>query len=93
MILSIYALFDRVAGFYGQPFFLHTDGEARRAVAELVRDPNTTVGRHPADYALFRVGYWDNQLGKVESHSPEHLVNVVSLLRVQPELPLESKES
>lgn len=89
MILSIYALHDRVAGFYGQPFFLHTDGEAVRAVAELARDPSTTVGRHPGDYALYRLGTFDNQIGRFEPESPQHVVNVISTLRVQPELPLE----
>lgn len=91
MILSIYALHDRVAGYYGAPFFMGSNGEAVRAVTELARDLSTQVGRHPADFALYHLGEFDNVTGQFHIvAAPTHLVGCQSLLQVrQPTLPLE----
>lgn len=85
MILNAYTLYDRKALQYHTPFFATADGSAVRSVQDLVADPNTTVGRHPGDYVLYRVGGYDDSSGSLLPASVlEHIVDCSSLVRVQP---------
>lgn len=65
MLLNAYSLYDRKSLQYHAPFFAVADGAALRMVTDLVADPNTTVGRHPEDYVLYRVGAWDDASGSL----------------------------
>lgn len=84
MILNAYSLYDRKALQYHTPFFATADGSAVRSVSDLVADPNTTVGRHPGDYVLYRVGAYDDASGSMLPASVlEHIVDCSALVRVQ----------
>ena len=56
MKMNAYSIFDTKALQYHLPFFQPQDGAAVRMLMDLVNDPNTTVGRHPADFVLYQ-GY------------------------------------
>lgn len=88
MILNVFAIHDRVAGFYGVPFFLTSLGEARRAFADLANDLNTNVGRHPGDFALYHLGQFNNESGAFDMIIPEFITGAGALLVKQPTLPL-----
>lgn len=80
-LLIAYTLHDVKALSYSPPFFMPNDALARRACSELVVDNNTTVGRHPADFKLYRVGTFDEGNGVLTPLSViEHVVDVISLL-------------
>lgn len=90
MIMNAYSIFDTKALQYHLPFFQPADGAAIRMLMDLVNDPNTTVGRHPADFVLFHVGHYDDGIGGIQACAPlRHIVDAVSLVRVQPQLPLD----
>lgn len=63
MILKAFALLDTKTGGFGTPFFMHHTGLAIRAVSDLAQDMSTTVGRHPADFALCELGFFDDNSG------------------------------
>lgn len=63
MILHAYTIYDRKALQYHSPFFAVADGAALRSFMDLANDPNTTVGRHPADFILYRCGGFDDVTG------------------------------
>jgi hypothetical protein len=63
MITQVFSLFDTKAGIYGQPFFMQHVSQAVRAVQDLCSDGETTVGRHPADFTLCRLGQFDDNTG------------------------------
>lgn len=86
MILRAYTIYDLKALQYHPPFFASTDGAAMRMVADLVNDPSTTVGRHPADYVLFACGEWDDQLGQFDACLLRHVADAVSFVRVTPDM-------
>lgn len=89
MILNAYSLFDRKALTYSPPFFQATHGLATRLVSDLALDPNTTVGRHPADFVLYHVGRWDDSGVGLSPISPlVHVVDVLSLLPKPVDTPL-----
>lgn len=95
MKLNAYSLLDMKAGAFAVPFFMHHDAQAIRAVIELGQDMSTTVGRYPSDFALCRVGGFDDQSGGlVPLPVPENLGTIAALLPApRAELPLFNKES
>lgn len=81
MKLNAYSLYDVKALIYSPPFFSMNDAVAKRNVADTVADPNTSLGRHPADYILYCVGEFDDQTGFLTRHDPRiHVADVVSLV-------------
>lgn len=87
MLLNAYSIYDRKGLNYHAPFFAATDGLAVRSLADLANDPNTTIGRHPADYVLYCVGTFSDANGSIEPTSPlRHVMDASSLVQIQPSL-------
>lgn len=70
MILNAYSIFDTKAVQWHAPFYLSTDAAAARALSDVVRDPNTLIGRHPSDHRLYCVGTWNDASGQFEPIFP-----------------------
>lgn len=92
MMLKAFALLDTKTGAYGVPFFMAHVGQAVRACMDLGQDMNTTVGRHPADYALVEVGTFDDATGRLEAIAFEHHGTVLGFLPRPQALPLEAEQ-
>lgn len=84
MISLAYSVFDTKSLQYHLPFFQPTDGAAVRLLSDIVNDPNTSVGRHPADFILYCIGHYDDGLGGLMPVSPlRHVIDAVALVKVQ----------
>lgn len=85
MILNAYTLHDLKARNFSPPFFAANHAVATRMLTDLVNDMNTTVGRHPADYRLFCVGSFDDQMGEIK-YVPvhEHITDAVNCVAASP---------
>lgn len=89
MILRCYSIYDRKALQYHPPFYAVTDGSAVRSFADLVKDPNTNIGRHPADFVLYCVGTYDDNKGAMTPVSPlTHIMDAAALVPIGTEMPL-----
>lgn len=66
MQTKVYSLFDRKVGVHSVPMFFTHEGYFLRAVMEIVKDPNTNVGRHPADFELLYLGTFDDNTGRFD---------------------------
>lgn len=87
MILRAYTLHDVKALTYSPPFFQATDGQATRAVQDLVTDMSTTVGRHPSDFKLYCIGTYDDATGALQGLAPMvHVIDAVALVPKQPDM-------
>lgn len=73
MKLTAYCIYDTAAGAYMRPFFLQSDAQAIRAFKDIALDANHEVGKHPEDYALFRVGIFDDNSGELIPENRECL--------------------
>lgn len=58
-----FSIYDMKTGVFGTPFFALHIAQAVRSVADVGQDLGTTIGRHPEDYTLYRVGRFDDQTG------------------------------
>jgi hypothetical protein len=65
MELKVFSVYDSKAGFYGNPIYLHTKGEALRTWEDAANDPQSQIGKYPADFTLFEIGEFDNVTGEV----------------------------
>lgn len=92
MLLRAYSIFDNKAVQYHPPFYQSTDAAAIRSVRDLVDNPETSVGRHPADYTLFLVGEWDDQSGTFRPWPVVHVCDAIALVANAP-VPLFKKEA
>lgn len=89
MLLNAYTLYDCKALTYSPPFYATAHGSAVRMVMDLAADPNTSVGRHPADYTLFCVGMWNDSTGNLLPNDVrEHISDVLPLAPKPPAAPL-----
>lgn len=81
MLLNAYTLYDSKALTYSPPFYCTAHGAAVRMVMDLAADPNTSVGRHPADFTLYCVGMFNDAVGGLlPSDSREHISDVLPLV-------------
>ena len=67
MISKMFAIYDSKAESYNAPFCFGAVGQAVRAFADLANDQQSNIAKHPADYNLFEVGTYDDQIGIVEA--------------------------
>lgn len=86
--LKMFAVYDHAVGAYLQPFFMRSSGEAIRAFTDTVNDPSTLFNRHPKDYTLFRIGWFDVEHGGLLApSSPEPVLKAIEVIR-EPEMTL-----
>ncbi len=73
MKLNIYSIFDTASGLYSRPFFTQADAEAMRSFSDIVQDAEHPVGKHPEDYAVYRIGIFDDTKGNMINEENECL--------------------
>lgn len=87
MITNAYSIFDNKSLIYNVPWFQPTDGAATRLLADLANDLNTNIGRHPADYALYRIGTYDDAKAVMTAIVPVvHVMDAIALVRLTPDM-------
>lgn len=83
MTLRIYSVHDVKAGTFATPFFVPTEGLARRAFVDLCRDTRTTISQHPEDFALFYLGEFIQESGEVRYPEALQPVSVMTGLEAR----------
>ena len=77
MKLNVYSIFDTASGLYSRPFFSQSDPESMRSFADIAVDKTHPIGKHPGDYALYRIGIFDDTKGKLHNEENECLVTAL----------------
>lgn len=92
MIHDVFAFYDTKAALYSVPFFATNRSVGIRIATEVTSDPQTTIGRHPNDFVLFRLGAYDDNTGLLQPSQPEHLGVCSSFLEPARPAPLFDNE-
>lgn len=74
MNLNIYSIYDSVAGTFTTPIFLHNDNEAKRLFKTWCNNPELPMHANPGDYALYAIGFYDNNSGLIEPQTPHNQI-------------------
>lgn len=71
-IKLVFAVRDRAADSFGQPFFDVARGRAIRSFTdELNKNENSPLSAHPEDFDLYFLGMFNDQTGMFETGVPE----------------------
>lgn len=73
MIYEVYSVFDSKVGCYLSPFFMRSKGEAMRAMMNELENDKSNISKYPEDFVLFKIGTYDESVGKLESVTPESI--------------------
>lgn len=94
MKINAYSIFDIKSLVYSNPFYAPTHGAAMRIVQDTASDLNTSLGRHPADFIVYCVGFFDTATGILEHlEHREHVIDVAALVHLnKPAMPLFDKK-
>lgn len=66
MRLMVYSIRDAKAEAFMRPFFAPTNGMAMRSFRDAVNaGGEEPVAKHPEDYALYHIGYFDELVGEL----------------------------
>lgn len=85
MKLFVFSVFDAAVGSHAQPFFARSQLEATRMFVDAVQDRGTNLNKHPGDFTLWRLGEFDDQLGRFfESKEPVITAAAVMALDANP---------
>ena len=76
-----YAVYDRKAEMYSQPFLEVKDGTAIRAVQDIViNNKDHAFAKHPSDFSLHRLGEFDEATGIITGQAkPSKLIEIETL--------------
>lgn len=75
-----YAVFDRKAEIYSQPFLEIKDGTAIRAIQDIViNNKDHAFAKHPSDFSLHRLGSFDENSGEITGQKPTKLIEIETL--------------
>lgn len=93
MIVNAYSIYDLKSLVFHNPFYAPTNGAALRIVQDVANDLNTSIGRHPQDYVLYRVGSYNDADGVYQTLDiREHVIDVAALITLKPTGDLFNKE-
>lgn len=69
MKLAVVAVFDSAAGMFNRPFFAPALGVALRSFTDEVnrQAPDNQLNQHPEDFALYQLGWFDDNSGTFET--------------------------
>lgn len=81
MKMAIFAVFDSAVGAFHQPFFSPTKGAAVRAISDAMESKESQFAKHAEDYTLFILGHYDDGDGVIESHPPEPVLGLATLVK------------
>lgn len=76
-----FAIRDIKIGSYLLPFFQTHKAGAMRHFADLAKEPQCPVAKHPEDFQLFEIGVYDPQTALLTpNHQPDFLANATDFL-------------
>lgn len=66
----ICSTYDKAIEAYMRPFTAQSAGQAVRMFEDEYRRQDSEIGKHPEDYALFRIGTFDDSKGEIIGEEP-----------------------
>lgn len=64
----VLAIYDVKAKLFQMPMFPAAVGQVLREFSDLVNDGKSAYAKHPEDYQLFQLGFYDDVEGRFESN-------------------------
>lgn len=85
MKLYVYSIFDKAVNAYMRPFFMQSDGQALRMFIDEVSKDDSELGKHPEDYSLFLIGWFEDRAGEICKEEVPKCLGRAHELKIQQE--------
>lgn len=77
----MYVLKDNKIGAFTQPFYVYTEEQVERDMMSIANDLSHPVGKNVNDFALYKLGEYDDITGKHNLiDAPKHITNLAELV-------------
>lgn len=70
MLYHIITVYDKATQAYMRPFVALSTGQAVRMFEDETQAQGSEIGKHPEDYALFKIGTFNDSSGEVAGCEP-----------------------
>ena len=67
MIIELFAIYDTKAMVYSQIMPFQNESVAARAAQNLMDEQNSAIATNPMDYALFSIGFYDDETAELNA--------------------------
>lgn len=74
MKMSAFSIRDEKAQAFMQPFYFNYKGQASRTLEDLLKERDNPIAKHPEDYSLYHLGYFDPHTGRLEPLNVPELI-------------------
>lgn len=71
MVKGLYSIFDLTAEMYSEPKLAPTDGVFTRLVSDMIAEGNNQISNHPAEFAVYKLGTFNELTGNIEQDQKE----------------------
>ncbi|AXH74074.1 MAG: nonstructural protein [Microviridae sp.] len=84
-IITMFSVRDAAANMYNRPMYLATAALARRSFQDEAnrQDPNNEIYKHPEDFELYELGFYEEETATFELHPQPKLIVRAKDLRDQ----------
>lgn len=84
MKIIICSIYDIKVAAYQRPIFVPATGAATRMFTDEVNRADSEMNKHPEDYALYLLGHFEDETGKVTPvhGNPELLVQAATVIKL-----------
>lgn len=83
MKCNVYVVKDLRAGAAMRPLFMMNDGIAMRSFKLAVMNVEDPMGQNPEDFSLYWIGFWDDELMKLEGAAPVPILTGAEALKAR----------
>ena len=81
MKMNLYSVFDTKSGVFDRPWCSVSDGAAIRVFGDMCEDERSgVVAKHPDDFALYRVGSWNDGTAEISPEGKECMITGLEVL-------------
>lgn len=79
MELQIYSVYDKKTQAFNRPYFVQNDQVAKRAISSSLENASE-LSQHPDDFAIYNLGNFTDDSGKIEPNAQPQFVSEVRTL-------------
>lgn len=80
--LSVFAVLDSKANAFMTPVHFMYKGQATRWFDDVLKERDLPFSKHPEDYSLYHLGYFDQYTGRLETLTAPELI--IRATEIQP---------
>lgn len=83
MILNAYTIYDVKSQSYSQPIYAVNDDVIKRLIVDSLMLPDSTLCRHPEDFIVYYIGFFDDLFGIFSGQERRHVLDIATLFAGQ----------